>query len=344
MNNIFRVPVDNQHFKDTIEIGKPLAEVSKFLTGEELALVKRISKDGNVRYWGSLPGDSNKRNFEKLKEGDELICYRSGNYIALAKIAFKTFNPNLAKYSWGETELKTTWELIYFFDEIILFQIDSGIINKEFGFKDGPVMGFNAINDEKAKEFNQKYGSVKNFLKTLGEENPVQKTVAEEISKIQINSPFEAQFYLVDLGNQLEYETYVPSTDAGHEVFGKKLGELVTIRKEDLTQYVAPAILSPLSNIDVIWFKGNYSPRFFYEVIHHTGMNEAFARLKTVNDYYDSAKTRIIGTKETSLEFEKSHRLYFPNSKSISYKYYDDLLHVHSETLHYKHLVEEFLD
>jgi hypothetical protein len=31
MQNIFRVPVDHEHFKETIELGKPLAEIQKFL-------------------------------------------------------------------------------------------------------------------------------------------------------------------------------------------------------------------------------------------------------------------------------------------------------------------------
>lgn len=104
MKNIFRVPVDNQHFRDTIEEGKPIDEIINFLTGEDRASLQRISKDGIVRYWGSLPGEANKRNFKKLGAGNELLCYRSGQYIALAKIAFRSILPNLAKYSWGETE------------------------------------------------------------------------------------------------------------------------------------------------------------------------------------------------------------------------------------------------
>lgn len=339
MDNIFRVPVDNQHFKDTIEEGKPVGEVVKFLSGEEKAQVRRIAKEGVVRYWGSIPGEGNRRHFRRLKKGDNLLCYRSGNYIALAKVAFKTTNKNLAKYSWGETELGTTWELIYFFGDVIFFEIDSSVINKEFGYKAGPVMGFSVISEDKVKKFLNKHGSVENFIKGLGHEQKLK----EEITKIQIKSPYEVQFYLVDLGNRLEFDTYVPSNDAGREVFGKKLRELITIRKKDLVQYVGPAIFDPLSNIDVIWFKENYKPKFFYEVVHKHGMDTAFARLETVSKHYDTAKTRIIGTKENKSKFEKSRRLYFPDTEQISYKFYDDLIKTHSETLHFKRLIDEFL-
>ncbi len=37
--NIFRIPVDNQHFRDTIETGKSVQEIDRFLP-EELRLKK----------------------------------------------------------------------------------------------------------------------------------------------------------------------------------------------------------------------------------------------------------------------------------------------------------------
>lgn len=342
--NIFRAPVDNQHFRDTIEIGKPIEEVVTFLSGEDKARLVRVAKNGKVRYWGSIPGESNNRNFEKLSQGDELLCYRSGKYIALAKIAFTTINKDLAIHSWGKTEVGSTWELIYFFSSIKLFEIDSEVINKEFGYVDGPVMGFNSLSPEKLKNFVNKHGSLEKYISSINIHQNIQEKISEEISKLKINSPFEAQFYLVDLGNQLEFDTYVPPTDAGREVFGKKLEELITVRKEELSDYVAPVIFDPLSNIDVIWFKDHYHPSFFYEVVHSTGMTEAFARLKTMSEHYESAKTRIIGTEEKKSDFDKSKRLYFPNSGNIAYKLYDDLINVHSETIHHRRLIYEFLN
>ncbi len=346
MHNIFRVPVDNQHFKDTIEIGKPVDEVIQFLSGEDRAKLQRISKDGFVRYWGSIPGEANSRNFQKLAEGDELLCYRSGNYISLCKIAFTTINKNLAKHSWGETEKGSTWELIYFFSEVSIIRIDSKIINKEFGFADGPVMGFSSIADEKVKSFLIKNGSVLDLIKRIAVNQNLESKISEEIAKLKINSPFEAQFYLVDLGNQLQYDTYVPTTDAGRSAFGKKLDELITIRRQELDQLIPKIVYDPISNIDAIWFKGNI-PQVFFEVIHSSGMDQAIARLKAAQEYYQQSKAKIIGSKETETEFEKSKRLYFSKSTQINqigYKPYDDLITTHSETLHFQKLVNEFLD
>src|SRR5579859_3258273 len=133
MKHLFRVPVDTEHFKDTIITGKPYDEVLPFCPVEDQ--LKKSAQDGIVRYWGSLPGQSNQRTFKLLAEGDELLCYRSGKYIALATIAFSLINPDLARYSWGETKNKTTWELIYFFSKVALIDIQATVVSQELGYK-----------------------------------------------------------------------------------------------------------------------------------------------------------------------------------------------------------------
>lgn len=343
MKSIFRVPVDNQHFKDTIENGKPFDEISKFLSPEDKAKIAKFQKENLIRYWGSIPGENNKRNYEKLAENDELLCYRSGKYIALAKIALKTINRTLAKYSWGETETGNTWELIYFFHDVQLFEIEASVLNSEFGFKDGPVMGFSSLSEERVKEFVLKHGSVDAFIKQLGYEEKLQKKVQEKLSETTIHSPYEAQFYLIELGNDLKFETYVPATDAGRSAFGKKLGELTTVNMETLPEYVAPAVLRPLSNIDVIWFKEGYRPKFFYEVIHKTGISEALLRLDVVSRYYEGAKVNVIGPESGKKDFEHALRLWSGPRESLKYKDYNKLLSVYGETKYYNKIIDEFL-
>src|SRR6266567_8723628 len=163
--HIFRVPVDRQHFKDTIAAGKPYTDVLPFLPAADQ--LQKIAKEGRVRYWGSLPGESNKRTFKLLTEGDELLCYRSGNYVALATIAFSLINPSLARSSWGETKNKATWELIYFFQDVRLIDVKATIISQELGYKSGLVMGFSALSEESARKFLKTHGSVRNFIQSV---------------------------------------------------------------------------------------------------------------------------------------------------------------------------------
>src|SRR5215471_19537612 len=100
--HIFRVPVDYEHWTDTIEVGKQYAQLLPFLIVSEQEVLRGIAKDGILRYWGSIPGMYNTETFKLLTEGDEILFYRRWKYIGLATIAFKTQNPNLARHSWGE--------------------------------------------------------------------------------------------------------------------------------------------------------------------------------------------------------------------------------------------------
>ena len=343
MVNIFRAPADYQHFKDTIEDGEPVAEVKTFLYEDEKTKLERVAKGGIVRYWGSIPGEANTRNFKKLQSGDEILFYRTGHFIALCTIAFTTINPKLARHSWGETETGKTWELIYFFDSVQLFKIDSSYINAEFDFKDGPVMGFGAISKDKADKFLSKYDSVATLIRQLGIEEKIDKTIHDEILQVAIKSPYEAQFYLVDLGNQLKFATYVPATDAGRKINSKKLNEFITVRQHELEEYVAPVVLDPLSNIDVIWFKGNYQPKYFFEVIHKEGWSKALLRLDLVTKHYESAKAKIVGPKENETEFANALRKWSGPRDNIAFRDYDQLIGVHDETLHHQKVIEEFL-
>lgn len=344
MANIFRVPVDNQHFRDTIENGKPFEEISKFLSPEDKVKTSKYITDGVIRYWGSIPGENNKRNFEKLSENDELLCYRSGEYIALAKIAFKTINRNLAVYSWGETETHTTWELVYFLKDVVLFQANATALNAYFGLKEGPVMGFSSLSDERVKEFFSKHNSLEQVINELKTEENLHQEITKKISEFTINSPYEAQYYLVKLGNELEFETYVPASDAGRSPFDTKLEELITVNTTQLQEYVAPALYKPLSNIDVIWFKEGYRPKYFYEVIHKSGMSEALLRLDLVSKHYETAKVNIVGPQSGEQDFQHALRLWSGPRNALKYKDYEKLLSTYGEAQYYKKIVEEFLN
>lgn len=345
MKNIFRCPVDNQHFKDTVESGKSLLEIRKFVSEKEFNELKKCSSEGVLRYWGSMPGDSSCRFFDKMQPGDELLCYRRGQYISAARIGRKLINKELAKYSWGETEIGKTWELMYFLTDVKFFEIDSKIANKELGYLEGPVMGFSAMSSEKLKNFYGKYSSVYEMISTLEHEEKIPKLIQKELVNVELKSPYEAQYYLVELGNMWEFNTYVPPNDGGRSVsIGKKLCELVTVTKEELRECVAPRIFNPLSNIDVIWFKESFKPRYFFEVIRRSGMKEAFMRLETMaNNYEGSASYKIIGGKEIENDFNRTKRLYYPDAKNVTYKTFDGLFKTFVESQRFGQIKEEFL-
>lgn len=168
MKHIYRVPVDTKHFEDTIEKGKTYAELLPFLTeANKEHLLSMRTYDMNIRYWGSLPGTSNVKAFDTMQEGDEILFYRGGKYIASATIAYTTINPSMARYSWGELNGRT-WELMYFLEDVKMMEVKAAVLNKAFGYKEnGAVMGFNKVSDMAASIFIGLHGSVAEFVSHL---------------------------------------------------------------------------------------------------------------------------------------------------------------------------------
>ena len=168
MKKIFRVPVDTEHFADTIEKGKTYTEILPFVTSTDAKSLAEVTQNNILRYWGSIAGESNIRTFMQIEEGDEILFYRGGKYIAIATIGFKTINPALARYSWGERKDKFTWEMMYFLEDVQTISINKKSVNTVLGYKENaPVMGFSMVNKETTSQFIKTYGSMANFVKQL---------------------------------------------------------------------------------------------------------------------------------------------------------------------------------
>lgn len=168
MKKIFRVPVDTEHFADTIEKGKTYNEILPFVTSTDAKSLAEVAQNNILRYWGSIAGASNTRTFMQIEEGDEILFYRAGKYIALATIALRIINPSLARYSWGEREDKFTWELMYFLKDVQTISINKKSVNTALGYKENaPVMGFSMVNEKTTSQFIKDYGSMTDFVKQL---------------------------------------------------------------------------------------------------------------------------------------------------------------------------------
>jgi len=94
--------------------------------------------------------------------------------------------------------------------------------------------------------------------------------------KVTINTHEGAQKVLVELGNILGFDTYVPPEDRNKIVEGRRLGELTTLK--ELPQFTYPRLLDTVKHIDVIWFKEEF-PVFCFEVEESTDVTKGLLRL-----------------------------------------------------------------
>jgi len=332
MKNIFRIPVDHEHYRVSIKDGKSFGSIKKFLIDEEIEKIKPLSASGNLKYWGSTPGSSNLRFWGRMEPGDEVIFYREGDYIGLGIVGATINNEKLAEYTWGRRNDGLTWQLIYFFLNIEEFKIDSSLLNQALGYSAGPVMGFSAIGEKTAKPIIEKFGGLSIFLKDF------KIAKEEEIEQKIIQKPEEAEYFLLDLGKLMERKTYSP--DWGRTAFGKRLEELCDFTTVD--DFLPPKIVDTAKYIDVLWFE-NHSPEYAFEVIHKSGMQDAFVRFQNLNQFFKSSNLHIIGPLDIEGEFEKIRRKFTNISDVVKFNSYNNLIELHSSFVEVREKRENFL-
>lgn len=112
-----------------------------------------------------------------------------------------------------------------------------------------------------------------------------------------------AELMLLVMGRQLGFKVYTadPSRSCGNT----KLGGLASMSKDDLSKYVGPKVLEPLSKIDVVWHKEGVG-FYLFEAVIGGSMHDALLRLSSVGDL--NAKMFVVSSKDRKDEYEASIR------------------------------------
>jgi hypothetical protein len=82
-----------------------------------------------------------------------------------------------------------------------------------------------------------------------------------------------AQYYLLDLGNKLNFLTYTP--DVSKEFNGQKLGDIATINE---LSAALPLDQRDVKKIDVMWCDEESFPLVCFEIEHTTDFTKSFFR------------------------------------------------------------------
>jgi len=93
---------------------------------------------------------------------------------------------------------------------------------------------------------------------------------------IKVQDHPTAQKALIELGNLLGFDTYLPSEDKTKVVNGTKLGEITTLK--EIPQFTHPRLLGTVKHIDVIWFREEF-PFYCFEVEESTDVTKGLLRL-----------------------------------------------------------------
>jgi hypothetical protein len=145
--------VGRQHYVDTIKNLITPDRIRPYLTSQQLTdFNSRLG--GAVAVWGVTHGENgqNRKKWEKLKFGDIALLYRDKKIFSQGRIAFTLNNATLASKLWSVREDGSTWENVYFLDDIQEIDVSVARFNKALGYKENYIVqGFNVYEGEKAQ-------------------------------------------------------------------------------------------------------------------------------------------------------------------------------------------------
>ena len=142
-----------KHYVDTIQSPVPLASIGAFLSEKEQQLLGALYPNGLAPIWGVTPGKlgqtSNK--WRRLEVGDVTLFSRNKRIVSSGVMTFKLHSEALAEFLWQRKEDGSTWEYVYFLDEITTHDIPVEEFNAAVGYAQNYVIqGFNVLDEEKS--------------------------------------------------------------------------------------------------------------------------------------------------------------------------------------------------
>src|SRR3990170_5927661 len=102
------------HYEDTIKNKVSQDRIFKYLDFNLQNTLRNIFGDKSITVWGSRDSDSNRRHFEKMQQGDDILIVEGDTIKLLGKVAAKTINPDLSKDLWKSLKGSSAevWSLI----------------------------------------------------------------------------------------------------------------------------------------------------------------------------------------------------------------------------------------
>lgn len=328
----------DKHYYETIKNRRPLEEFAKFLSNNVYEKLARYSRGRPYAIWGAVPGLSNDRNWDSMEEGDYVMVYRHGKIILAAEVAVKTRNKELAKYFWQEDGNGRTWELMYFMINDVSFDLEIEKLNKYLGYETHyHPQGFMAVKQDKVDTLLSHYGDLISLLNKLSKGEKLEeiefekKRIVNEVIDEQLDrvpsEHTEMQWRLIRLGNQSNFDVWVPAADQTKKFNGN------LFRNHVIREFQASIDVPPyIRNIDTVWKLG-YSIKSAFEIEHSTSIYSGILRLSDLRTLTPNSSYPlfIVASKERKTKvFEQLKRPTFSNeylslNKAVKYISYDSV-------------------
>ncbi len=169
-------------------------------------------------------------------------------------------------------------------------------------------------------------------LKSHSDKLPFNILPTKEISKSK-QEEFNHTYYqglLIEIGNLKKFETFVPNQDKNKEYLGKRLDDMISIKK--FYHFGYEHIIRKAQTVDVSWFNIRKMPISLFEVEHTTQIQNSLLKFIELQDF--NVNFFIVADKVREKEFNSKLTLsaFNPIHKRVQFIDYDKLSDWHSKT------------
>ncbi|HKS05368.1 MAG TPA: hypothetical protein VJR92_03560 [Gemmatimonadaceae bacterium] len=307
MSNVFLlyIPPGNHearvHYEDTLVKRVPLERIGPFVKSDLKSRLRGIFGVNPIAVWGSQGGDGNRRKFEQMRPGDDILVVEGQTIKLIGKIAAKTENRDLSRDLWKPLGAKEsrTWELIYFIANPRELKLEFRKFCRLFGYESSyRLRGFSCVSAERLKAFNARYDDLYSILVRLQNGDRVlekvsvagvesadpeslmhvqQAAVDDVIAKDDVSEHIRMQWKLARLGIKAGERVWVPAGDQTKLV---KHYEFDSFDREFASGIDLPH--SYVENIDVVW-KQEFRIGAAYEIENSTAIYSGLLRFADLN-------------------------------------------------------------
>lgn len=281
------------HYQDTIVNRVASDRIYKYLDKKLIAHLQNIFGMKPITVWGSRDSSANRRKFNRMLPGDDILIIEGSTIKLLGKIAAKTVNADLSRELWKNIKNEKNlegWDLIYFIANPIQIDLPFSAFRDLFNYsEDYTLRGFCRISDAKLEQFYETYDDLYSILqrlkngesvtkkevifKTLDEMLDAQKVQEEmRVPDTTISEHLDMQWKLIQLGMKSGAKVWIPKSDQ-QKVISQYAFD--SFEKEFTAGIDTPA--KYVENIDVVW-KDEYRIDAAFEIENTTAIYSGLLR------------------------------------------------------------------
>jgi hypothetical protein len=138
------------------------------------------------------------------------------------------------------------------------------------------------------------------------------------------------QGLLVEVGNFLKYQTFVPNQDKNKLYLGTKLSDVTSIH--DIYRFSFDHVVAKTKTIDVIWFNERGMPASVFEVEHSTDFSNSLLKFVELQDFNTNFHIAADRARTKGFQAKLSLDAFRPISNRVKFWTYEDVAELHSKT------------